>query len=242
MDYISYKIPQGEPQLNVSGLDSLGYAENLYFASVPDINEVAVPLVQKYDIQVCSEQVINGLKFFIATQENSKLYKNYSSGQSEEFFDEDFNLNNGIRVSRPMTDDEVVDRYEAIRWVRKRMVKDYFKRKFENMGINKTPQERATWKAQEDEARAYVLDNSVSTPTLTVLAASKGMTVSDLASAVITAVDNYNAEVAQLFADEESYVYQLNNASGDDIINVRLPVNTTIIPGDTRFDAVAPGS
>ena len=41
-----------------------------------------------------------------------------------------------------------------------------------------------------------------------------------------------------MFAEEETYVTQLKNAEGDDIINVRLPIQTTIIPGDTRFDAV----
>lgn len=242
MDYIAYRIPQGEQHPQLSGLIQLRYAENYYFASIPDINLISISTINKYNMVICPEQVVNGLEFFIATKDSAKLYKGYSSGQSEEFFDEDFDIVNGIRIKRPMSDVEVTDRYEAIRWLRIKMVKDYYRQKFENLTINKTPQERATWKIQEEEARAYTADNNTSAPTLTLLAGVKNITVSDLANNIITAVSNYNTLVSQLFAEEESYVTELKTATGDDIINVDLPINRTIIPGDTRFDAVAPPS
>ena len=141
-----------------------------------------------------------------------------------------------------MTEQEVIDRYEAIRWLRIRMVKNYFKNKFETLTINKTPQERATWKLQEDESRAYLIDNTIDTPTLSSLATAKGTTVDELVPLVIAAVDNYNSQVTQLFVDEETYVNQLKAVEGNDIINVVIPVQRTIIPGDTRFDAVVPQS
>lgn len=136
-----------------------------------------------------------------------------------------------------MTDSELVDRYVAIRWVRKQMVKDYYKQKFESLTSNKTPQERATWDLQVNEAKAFVLDNSAPTPTLTALSNVRGTDVESLANQVLTAYTNYNTTITELFAEEENYVTQLNNAEGDDVINVRLPIQTTIIPGDTRFDA-----
>ena len=242
MDYIAFNVPQGEQQPNLSGLEIVRYADNTFFASVPDIDVIPVATVVKYSIQVCPQQVIDGLQFFVSMQEGAKLYKGYSSGQEEEFFDEDFDKSRGIRIKRPMTELEVIDRYEAIRWLRIRMVRNYFRNKFETMGSNKTPQERATWKLQEDESRAYLLDNTVSTPTLSALATAKNTTVADLVPLVINAVDNYNAQITQLFVDEETYVNQLKTAQGDDIINVVLPVNTTIIPGDSRFNAVLPPS
>lgn len=242
MDYIAYKIPQGEGHPLISGIEQLRYAENYYFATVPDINTVAVGLIQKYSIVTTNAQVIDGLQYFISTKESAKLYKNYSSGQAEEFFDEDFNTQLGIRIKRPLVDQEVVDRYEAIRWLRTQMVRDYYKQKFVTLSSNKTPQEQATWSVQLNEANAYISDSNTDTPTLTVLADARGITVAELASLVITASNTYNTQVASLFAEEESYVTQLKNAEGDDIINVRLPVPTTIIPGDTRFDAVPSGS
>ena len=235
MDYIAYRIPQGETHPQISGLVNLRYAENYYICSIPDINLVSIGLIQKYGIVRTNDQVVRGLEFFIAQEDNAKIYKGYSSGQSSEFFDEDFDVVKGIRIKRPMTDAEITDRYEAIRWVRILMVKDYYKQKFETLTINKTPQERATWDAQVSEANAYNLDNASPTPTLSLIADAKGISVSELATAVLTASQNYKLQIAQMFAEEESYVTQLKNATGDDIINVELPVQRTIIPGDTRF-------
>jgi hypothetical protein len=88
----------------------------------------------------------------------------------------------------------------------------------------------------------YLADNTVETPTLSALATVKNTTVADLVPLVLNAVDNYNAQVTQLFVDEETYVNQLKTVEGDDIINVVLPVERTIIPGDSRFDAVPPSN
>ena len=163
MDIIAYKIPQGEGHPNISGMEQLRYAENYYICSVPDVNLIEVGLLQKYNIVKSNEQVVRGLEFFIATQDSAKIYKTYSSGQSAEFFDEEFSTVNGVRVKRPMTDEEVTDRYEAIRWIRKQMVRDYYKQKFQTLVENKTPQERATWTLQEREAKAYSLEDRKST-------------------------------------------------------------------------------
>ena len=238
MDYIAYRIPQGEGHPQISGLDILKYAENYFFCSIPDITSVSTGLVTKYGIVTCNQEVVDGFNFYISTKSSTKQYKTYSSGQAEEFFDEDFDAINGVRVKRPMTDDELVTRYESIRWVRLRMVRDYYKQKFETLTINKTPQERATWESQLSEAKAFILDSNVSTPVLTLIAAARNTTVADLAPVVVSASDSYNLQIAQLFAEEEGYVNQLKNSEGDDIINVRLPIQTTIIPGDSRFDAV----
>ena len=235
MDYIAYRIPQGEIHPNISGMEQLRYAENYYISSVIDINLIPTSTIQKYGIVKSNEQVIRGLEFFIATSDSAKIYKTYSSGQAEEFFDEEFNVVNGVRVKRPMTDSEVTDRYEAIRWVRKQMVKDYYKQKFETLTINKTPQERATWQAQLDEAIQIQNGDTTPTPTIDLLSTIKGVTRTELASGIVNAHENYKTQVTQLFSEEETYITLLNNAVGDDIINVRLPVSTTIIPGDTRF-------
>jgi len=238
MDYIAYRIPQGEGHPQISGLEILKYAENYFFCSIPDITGVSTGLVTKYGIVTCTLEIVNGFNFYISTKSSTKQYKTYSSGQAEEFFDEDFDVVNGVRVKRPMTDEELVTRYESIRWVRLRMVRDYYKQKFETLTINKTPQERATWESQLSEAKAFILDSNVSTPVLTLIAAARNTTVADLAPVVVSASESYNLQIAQLFAEEEGYVNQLKNSEGDDIINVRLPIQTTIIPGDSRFDAV----
>jgi hypothetical protein len=241
MDYIAYKIPQGEGHPQISGLEILKYAENYFFCSIPNITAVSTGLVTKYGIVTCTEEILDGFNFYISTKSSTKQYKTYSSGQAEEFFDEDFDKINGIRVKRPMTDNELVSRYESIRWVRLRMIRDYYKQKFETLTINKTPQERATWDGQLSEAKSFILDSNTATPILNLLATARNTTVADLVPVVISAAESYNLQIAQLFAEEEGYVNQLKNSEGDDIINVRLPIQTTIIPGDSRFDAVIIG-
>lgn len=238
MDYIAYRIPQGEGHPQISGLEILKYAENYFFCSIPDITMVSTGLVTKYGIVTCTQEIVDGFNFYISTKSSTKQYKTYSSGQAEEFFDEDFDFVNGVRVKRPMTDEELLTRYESIRWVRLRMIRDYYKQKFETLTINKTPQERATWETQLSEAKSFLLDSNVTTPVLTLLATARNTTVADLALIVVSASESYSLQIAQLFAEEEGYVNQLKNSEGDDIINVRLPIQTTIIPGDSRFDAV----
>ena len=96
MDYIAYRIPQGEGHPNISGMEQLRYAENYYICSVIDINLISTGIIQKYGIVKANEQVVRGLEFFIATSESAKVYKIYSSGQAPEFFDEDFNVVNKV--------------------------------------------------------------------------------------------------------------------------------------------------
>lgn len=244
MDLITYRIPVNDTNPLLTGIENVGYAENTYVVKVPDINQIPTAIITKYNIKIAPAYVENGIKFYIATKDSARLFKTYSSASEPEFFDEEFDSQKGIRIKRPMTDDEVSDRYNTIRWLRLLQVDEYYKQQFINLSINKTPQEQATWAVQLAEANAYILDNSVSTPTLTVLAAARGTDVATLASQVISAAASYNATIAALFAEQESYTKQLKDAVGDDIINTRLPFDTTVIPGDTRFEeqTFSPGS
>jgi len=58
---------------------------------------------------------------------------------------------------------------------------------------NALPHEMASWRKQEDEARAYLADNSVPTPALSalVVARDKGETVFELATKVVVNADTY---------------------------------------------------
>lgn len=235
MDLIAYRIPVNEVSPILSGVESVGYAENFHIVKVPNINEISTSVIDKYGIRLAPSYVEAGIPFYIATKDAAKLYKNYSSASEPEFFDEEFDVQRGIRIKRPMTDDEVAARYNTIRWLRIQLVNEYYKQKFVNLTVNKTPQEQATWSAQAAEAQAYLADNTASTPILSTLAIARGESVSSLATKVITALTNYNNSISALFAEQETYIASLKNAEGDDIINVVLPFDTTVIPGDSRF-------
>lgn len=234
-DIVLYRIPVGEVAPELSGVEQIGYADNFFIVSVPSLEEIPVPIKEKYGIRRATEQVARGIKFFIALPNQAKLYKGYSSGEGAQFINDDFDQQIGIRVNRPMTESEIVDRYEAIRFIRIELVKDYYKQKFTSLSVNKTEQERATFAIQEAEARAFVEDANSPTTHLTILAEARGETVSQLATKVIAASDAYKLEVVNLLAQQESYITALKNAQGNDILNVELPVERTIVPGDSRY-------
>jgi hypothetical protein len=235
MDLISYRIPVNDINPLLSGVENVGYAENTYIVKVPDVNQIPTTTITKYNIKVAPSYVENGIQFYIATPQAAKLYKTYSSASEPDFYGEEFDALKGIRVTRPMTEQEISDRYNTIRWLRLSQLQDYYSQQFINLSVNKTPQEQATWDAQKSEAIAFTADNTVTTPTLTALADARGTSVATLAAQVLSAVSNYNASVTALFVEQETYTKQLKDAEGDDIINVRLPFDTTVIPGDTRF-------
>jgi hypothetical protein len=235
MDLIAYRIPVNEMRPLLAGEELVGYGENYYISNVPDINLIPSVTLDKYGIRLAPQYVATGINFYISTKDSAKLFKTYSSASEQEFFDEEFDKQRGIRIQRPMTDDEVTARYQTIQWLRIQQLEDYYQQKFNSLDVNKTPQERATWQQQITEAQAYIADNTVSTPTLTALATARNQTVADLANQIISAFNNYNNTITGLYAEQETYVTQLKNAQGDDIINVRLPFDTTVIPGDSRF-------
>lgn len=244
MDLITYRIPINDTNPLLTGLENVGYAENTYVVKVPDINQIPIATISKYNIKLAPSYVENGIQFYIATKDSARLFKTYSSASEPEFFDEEFDTQRGIRIKRPMTDQEVSDRYNTIRWLRLIQIDEYYKQQFINLTSNKTPQEQATWSVQEAEATAFTADNTAATPTLTALANARGTDVATLAAQVLSAVANYNTTVTTLFAEQETYTKQLKDAEGDDIINVRLPFDTTVIPGDSRFEeqTFTPGS
>ena len=244
MYLITYRIPVNDTNPLLTGIENVGYAENTYVVKVPDINQISIATINKYNIKLAPSYVENGIQFYIATKDAARLFKTYSSASEPEFFDEEFDTQKGIRIKRPMTDEEVSDRYNTIRWLRLLQVEEYYKQQFTNLTSNKTPQEQATWSAQQNEARAFILDSTVETPTLTMLATARGTDVATLSSQVLDAVARYNTTITTLFAEQETYTKLLKDAEGDDIINVRLPFDTTVIPGDSRFEeqTFSPGS
>ena len=73
------------------------------------------------------------------------------------------------------------------------------------------PHEMATWRTQEDEARAYVADNTVSTPMLSELIVARdiGETVLDLANKVIANADAYRTAYTPLLGKYQSLTNQI---------------------------------
>jgi len=84
------------------------------------------------------------------------------------------------------------------------------------------PHEMATWRTQEDEARAYVADNTVTTPMLSelIIARAMGETVADLAGKVIANADAYRTAYTPLLGKYQSLTNQVNLAATIDEVNL----------------------
>ena len=77
------------------------------------------------------------------------------------------------------------------------------------------PHEMATWRDQEDEARAYIADDTVDTPVLSPLVEARelGETVEELANKVIANADAYRTAYYPLLGKYQSLIKQVDSAT-----------------------------
>lgn len=61
-----------------------------------------------------------------------------------------------------------------------------------------------TWQDQEAEARAWLADNAAPTPTLSPIAAARGITMADLCARVIAKADAYRPAVAAVIGQRQA--------------------------------------
>ena len=67
-----------------------------------------------------------------------------------------------------------------------------------------------TFDAQEHEARAWLLNNATVTPTLSIIAAGRGITIADLTARVIAKADLFRPFVASIIAKRQALEDQLS--------------------------------
>lgn len=72
------------------------------------------------------------------------------------------------------------------------------------------PFEINTFDAQEREARAWLLDNNMATPTLSIIALGRGIAMADLVSRVIEKADLFRPFVASVIARRQALEDQLD--------------------------------
>lgn len=73
--------------------------------------------------------------------------------------------------------------------------------------------ETLTWESQEREARAYVADSEVATPTLAPIAQARGLSVADLAQRVIAKADAFRAAAAAIMGQRQALEDQIMAAA-----------------------------
>jgi hypothetical protein len=107
------------------------------------------------------------------------------------------------KVKYYFTEDDKTNTTAFMKELMRVMLDEVYDKRFITANLPTSSLEGATWPQQQAEAAAYMLDASASVPMLTALAASRGISVAEMASKVQTAVTNYNANIQTLLAKKQ---------------------------------------
>jgi hypothetical protein len=127
------------------------------------------------------------------TASNEQLDNIVSSGEAD-----------AVKVRYYLTDDDKTNTVEFMRIAMRKILDDVYDKRMQHLNLHASALEEASWDDQRTEAFAYAQDNTTSVPTLTVLAAARGITVQEMSTKVVNAVNSYNASIASLLASKQT--------------------------------------
>lgn len=93
------------------------------------------------------------------------------------------------------------------------MLDDIYEKRFIQERLSVTELEYSTWVQQETEARSYKLDSNASTPMLSILAAKRGISVSEMVEKVMTAVSLYNNKISTMLGNKQLVETEIKSCS-----------------------------
>jgi len=109
----------------------------------------------------------------------------------------------GTKVKYYLTDDDKTNAAKFMKIALRKILDEVYDRRFAQLNLEVSTLEATTWSTQLAEAQAFQLDNTALTPTLTALATARGITTAEMVNKVITASNNYNAQVASMLAAKQ---------------------------------------
>jgi hypothetical protein len=130
------------------------------------------------------------------------------------------------------TEDDKANATAFMKEIMRMMVDEVYDKRFVQANLSSSILEASTWIEQRKEAEAYNLDSNVSVPMLSALAASRGITVSEMVVKVNSALAAYNDKIAELLANKQAREQEIKACQSIADCN-RLLHN--------RFDMTMPG-
>lgn len=151
---------------------------------------------------VLDEGIAMGWKFFALPRD----YINVRPGtpQNEQLSVAESNEPTGEKIKYYLTDEDKANGAAFMRALMRQILDDVYDKRFAQLNLMTSSLEQGTWTQQRTEAEAYQADNSITTPMLSALATARGITVADMATKVLLAVDKYNQDVANLLASKQA--------------------------------------
>lgn len=183
----------------------------------------------KYNAMVVSEDVAKAWKFAGISREFINIKPN--TFEKQVFSESMEPLTEKVRYY--LTEEDIANTVLFMKAVMTKMLHMHYNRELEKLNINSSNVEMISWAEQKKEALAYMEDNSVYTPVLSILAAERNISVSELATKVIEKVTSYNTAVATLLSKQQVIDQLIKNA------NTIKSLNTIL---HTRFAIAMPYS
>ena len=110
------------------------------------------------------------------------------------------------KVKYFLTEEDQANTTAFMKELMRYMLDEVYDKRFGQANLPPSGLEAATWAQQRAEAQAYSQDSNASVPMLTMLAAARNITVSEMANKVLTAIASYNNAVAELIARKQSRI------------------------------------
>lgn len=129
-----------------------------------------------------------------------------------------------IKAKYYLTDEDKANATEFMKVAMRKIIDEVYDKRLKE--IDTTSQlEMISWPQQRAEAEAYTQNNSAPTPMLSSLAAARNITVSEMVSKVLTAIETYNTKISTLMANKQSIEAKVKSCSNLSECNILLHTN-----------------
>lgn len=103
-----------------------------------------------------------------------------------------------------LTNADIVNTVILIQEILRSKLDEIYDKRLVELKASVSTLELNSWEQQKAEALSYTLDNNATTPLLTALAEAREITVAEMVTKVLSAVEIYNGKVAELLARKQS--------------------------------------
>lgn len=203
-----YLILENRPDLELAPIQRYGYWLSYVVGYLPPEAETRTD-ISKYNATIVSEEVANAWKYAGL----SRTFINVRPGtdQANQIFAESTESIED-KVKYHLTEQDFNNTVLFMKAVLTKILYSHYNRELEKLNLGSSNVEMISWEEQKKEAVAYMADNSVSTPVLSILATERGITVGELAIKVIEKVTAYNSAVATLLSKQQIIDQLIKNA------------------------------
>lgn len=109
----------------------------------------------------------------------------------------------GEKEKYTLTDADKANATEFIKAVMRKILDEVYDARLKALNLTVSELEFSTWSQQREEVKAYRADNTVATPYLQALANARGISISEMATKVESAIAAYDSSVASLLAAKQ---------------------------------------